>query len=116
MSLPSSVRVRYEELRLRDHSEILANYISVGDPFEHPIRLIKVSNFTDSNLIISFDGITDHDVVGANSYSLYDYGSNRSDQGGYLEMSIGDRFMIKAEDALPNQGKVYVTAFYVSQA
>lgn len=115
MNLPNSVRIRYEDLRSLGWAAIGANYVAIGTALENPIRILKISNFTDVNLLVSFNGVDDKDIVSANSYSLYDYGSNKSLGGGYLELPAGDRLYVKAEDLLPSRGNIYVTVMYVSQ-
>ena len=114
MSQANSVRVRYDALRSLDWTLITANYVGVGPAFVYPIRIMKITNSTDAVLLISFDGLDDKDITPGNTYTIYDYGSNRADTGGLLEVSAGDRFYVKAEGALPSLGKVYVTIIYAS--
>lgn len=115
MNLPNAVRVRYEQLRSLDWTLITANYVAVGTALENPVRVLKITNLTDTNLLISINGLTDHDVVPANGFCLYDYGANKSDQGGFLELPAVDRIYVKQEAAPPTFGLVYVTVIYVSQ-
>lgn len=110
----SAIRLRFEPLRSLAFGSITGTYAGVGTPFVHPIRLLKVTNLTDENIIVSFDGITDHDVVAANGFFLYDYASNKADQAGVLEQSVGTRLYIKAESALPTLGNLYVTVQYAA--
>lgn len=114
-NLLSSIRIRYEPLRSLGFAAISGAYAGVGAPFANPIRLLKVTNLTDENIIVSFDGITDHDVVAANGFFLYDYASNKSDQAGVLEQPVGTRLYVKAEAALPTEGNLYVTVQYAAQ-
>lgn len=114
-NLVSSVRVRYEPLRSLAFGGISGAYAGVGLPFENPVRILKVSNFTDSNILVSLNGIDDHDVVSANGFFLYDYSSNKSATAGLLEQPQGDRIYIKSEGAVPTEGNVYVTVVYASQ-
>lgn len=115
MNLVSSIRVRYEELRVLDFASIGAAYVAVGAAFSNPVRILKVTNFTDANLIISFNGIDDHDVVAANGFYLYDFGSNKSTAGGLMEQPAGERLYVREETLSPSSGNVYVTIVYASQ-
>lgn len=115
MNLPNAVRVRYDNLRSLDWSLVGVNYAAIGTPFSHPLRLLKLSNGTDANMLISLNGLDDVDVLYANSYCLYDFSSNKATQGGYLELAAGERIYIKAEDNLPGAGVIYVTCLYASQ-
>ncbi len=116
-NLASSIRVRYEPLRSVLFSGISGIYAGVGLPFENPVRILKVTNFTDVNVLVSLNGIDDHDIVASNGFFLYDYSSNKALAGGLLEQPQGDRIYIKAQDSgnLPTIGTVYVTVVYASQ-
>jgi hypothetical protein len=114
-NLVSSVRVRYEPLRSVAFSDITANYEAVGLPFANPVRILKVTNLTEEDVLVSLNGIDDHDVVAANGFFLYDYSSNRSNAAGLLEQPQGDRIYVKAESTLPTTGNLYVTIIYASQ-
>lgn len=115
MNLPNSVRVGYEDLRELDWTAVTANFVGVGAAVSNPIRMIKFANNTDALLLMSFDGLTAVDVFPKNTFFILDYGSNRADQGGYLELPAGSRFYVKAEAALPTYGKFYITVMYASQ-
>lgn len=114
-NVTSSVRVRYEPLRSLAFGSITSSYVGVGLPFSNPIRLIKFTNETDASVLVSLDGINNHDVVAGNGFALYDYGSNKADAAGLLEQPQGDRIYVKAESALPTEGTFYVTVVYASQ-
>lgn len=114
-NLVSSIRVRYEPLRSIDFSDITTDYVGVGLPFENPVRILKVTNLCDKNMLVSINGLDDHDVVAANGFFLYDYSSNKANAAGLLEQPQGDRIYVKAEDALPTTGILYVTVVYASQ-
>ena len=114
-NLVSSIRVRYEPLRSILFSSISAIYASVGLPFANPVRILKVTNLTDKPILVSLNGIDDHDIVPANGFFLYDYASNKANAAGLLEQPQGDRIYVKAESSLPTLGSLYVTIVYASQ-
>ena len=114
-NLISSIRVRYEPLRSLAFGGITSVYAPVGLPFNNPVRILKVSNLTDENILVSLNGVDNHDIVPANAFFLYDYSSNKSDAAGLLEQPQGDQIYVKAETILPVTGNVYVTVVYASQ-
>ena len=116
MSVLSAMRIRYEALRSLDFSGITATFATVGAAFSNPVRILKVTNLTDADLIVSFDGINDADIVATNGFYLYDYGSNRSDMAGNAEQSVGDRVYVRSASSDPTMGTVYVTVIYLAQA
>jgi hypothetical protein len=114
-NLVSSIRVRYEPLRSVVYSTVSASYEPVGLPFANPVRILKVTNLTNQNVLISLNGIDDHDIVAAGGFFLYDYSSNKANAAGLLEQPQGDRIYVKAPSTLPTVGNVYVTVVYASQ-
>lgn len=115
-NLVSSIRVRYEPLRSVGFGSITSMYESVGLPFANPVRILKVTNLTDKNILVSLNGLDDHDIVSANGFFLYDYSSNKANVAGLLEQPQGDRIYIKSETvSLPTLGNLYVTVVYASQ-
>lgn len=114
-NLASSVRVRYEPLRSINFSSISSSYDGVGLPFANPVRILKVTNLTNQNILVSLNGVDDHDIVTSNGFFLYDYASNKSEVAGLLEQPQGDRIYVKAENTLPTLGNLYVTVVYASQ-
>lgn len=113
--LQSSQRVRYEPLRSLAFSSMAVTYNPVGTAFVNPVRIMKVYNTTDQDLAVSFDGITDEDVVTAGGFYLYDFCSNNSAQGGILEQPAGQIFYIRYFTGLaPSEGHVYVTIIYAA--
>lgn len=114
MSLYSlAVRWRPEPLRSLAFGSVGASYTALGNPLEDPIINYKISNFTDANIIVSFDGVTDHDVVAANGFVLYDVQANHG-KGLALALTEGAQVYVKRESGAPTTGNVYLTVFYAA--
>lgn len=114
MSLYSlAIRWRPEELRSLAFGSVGASYAAIGSPLENPALNYKISNLTDANILVSFDGLTNHDVVAANGFVLYDVQSNHG-KGAALALRKGSQVYIKRESAAPTTGNVYLTVFYGS--
>ena len=107
----TSVRIRYENLRTLAFGAISGTYAGVGAAFANPVRILKITNTTDGDLTISFDGVNDKDIVPASSSWIHDYGSNKAETGGQLDQAIGERVYVKGTASL---GSVYVTVIYAS--
>ena len=118
----SAQKVRYEPLRSVTGAQIAASvvgptpqYLAVGTGFANPVRILKVVNNTDADLIISFDGVTDMDMAPAASIYIYDYCSDKSDQAGNLEHAQGTILYVKYTGTAPTNGKsFYVIVIYAS--
>jgi hypothetical protein len=113
MSVPSSSRVRFEEVRFVYWDDILGVYSIVGALFAHPMRMIKIINSTNVGIFISYDGVTDQDIIASNSTDIYNFCSNRSSVSGILEMPLGAGFFVRFDDA-PTEGFVAAICLYAS--
>jgi hypothetical protein len=112
----SSARIRFEDLRTLGFLGIGNNYAGVGLPFANPVRCLKLTNTTDADLFVSFNGIDHKDILPLKSFCLYDFGTNQSAAAGLLEQSAGDRVYVKQATATAaSLGSVYVTVIYASQ-
>ena len=114
MASPNNVRVSFDTLRSLAYTGISASYAAIGTAFTHPARMIKIANNTNGDLIISFDGVNNHDFVPSNGFVLYDFCSNMAEQGGYFMQPTGTIVSVKQSTA-PSSGSVYVTVVYASQ-
>lgn len=110
----TSVKIRYENLRSIAFGGISGVYAGVGAAFANPVRLLKITNVTDADIIISFDGVNDKDIVASNTAWIHDYGSNKADTGGALDQSQGERVYVRQASAAPTVGSVYVTVIYAA--
>lgn len=108
-----AVRWRPEELRSLAFGSVGASYTALGSAMENPIVNYKISNGTDANIIISFDGVTNHDFVAANGFTLYDVQANHG-KGLAFALTKGAMVYVKRESAAPTSGSVYLTAFYAA--
>lgn len=115
MSSTNSVIVRWEDLRSLAFGGISGTYAAVGTPFQNPVRMLKVTNLTDADLIISFNGVDDKDIVAASSAWIYDFASNKAEPGGCLEQPAYERIYVKQATGAPTQKSVYVTVIYASE-
>jgi len=109
-----SVRIRYEPLRTLAFGGISGTYAGVGIAFANPVRMLKITNTTDANLLISFDGVNDRDIIPAGTIEVLDYGSNSASPVGQLDQSVGDRVYVKQSGGAATSGSVYVTVIYAS--
>jgi hypothetical protein len=112
--LASALRVKFEEVRYLAFGFIGLNYVATGAPFANPVRMLKVTNLTNADLLISFNGIDDHDVIAARSAFIYDYGSNKIIPAGILEQPAGGIIYVKEYSSPAISGGVFVTVIYAS--
>ncbi len=75
--------------------------------------MFKITNNTDGDMLISFDGTTDNLFVPGYGFTLYDLSTNApniQDSDSFV-MQIGTQFYIKYNTA-PTTGDVWVEGLY----
>ena len=87
-------RARPDALRSVDSATFAGAYVVIGGPLTRPVRLIKFVNNSNQLVTISWDGVHDHDILPAGSFTLYDLTSNEvKDDGWYV--AVGTQFYVK---------------------
>ena len=103
--------VQFEELRSLGFASISGSYAAVGTPFEHPVRLICITNNTDGEMLFSTDASTDMLFIAAGSFKLFDLNTNRLHIDQYFALAAGTQFYVKQNTA-PTEGDVYIEVLY----
>ena len=97
-----------EALRSRDTATLNGTYQTLGAALTKPIRIVKFVNNSNTSVTVSWDGVSDHDILPAASFFLYDVTTNKSNaqgsQGQYIKK--GTQFYIKGGAGV---GSVYLT-------
>jgi len=103
---------RVDALRSIQFGSITSSYQPLGTALGHQWRIWKITNSTNGDMLISFDGTNDNLFVPANSFILYDISTNADqDASSALAMSIGTQYLIKYSSA-PTSGGVYLEGIY----
>ena len=110
-----ATRGRFDTMRSLGFASIGAGFMGVGTAFAFPVKLLKIVNLTNVNLIISYDGVNNQDIVTANGGVIYDVATNKADPAGSLQLSVGDRVYVMEETIAPTSGNVYVVVVYASE-
>lgn len=104
------IRLVPDTLRTVAFGAIGANYSAVGVPFAHPMRIVSIKNLTDEDLLFSFNGVNDHEIVPAGAGIVWDFCTNRVSTAGAF-ISTGTQIYVK-QSGVPTSGAVYVSCFY----
>ena len=106
-----SVLMKAEPLRTIAFGSIGGSYAAVGTPFEHPSHIIHIQNNTDQEILISFDGVDDHEFLAEGSFVLLDISANMTRSEGFF-FPKGMTVYVKEANAGPSIGNVYVSTYY----
>ena|SRR5271165_6069503 len=105
-------RVQFNPLGTVAFGSITASYVAFGSPMPNPAHLIRFNNSTNTDILISADGTTDHLRIAANSFALFDFTSNRVNDVGYF-VAEGVQFYIKYVSA-PGSGSAWIEVITAS--
>ena len=86
---------------------ISGTYAAIGTPFGNHIRLLGITNTTDQEIYITFDGIGDNLRMARNSFKDYDISTNKIQDDG-LFLASGTQIYIKEVSASVTEGDVWV--------
>ena len=105
-----------EAVRSLAYTGISGTYAKVGTPSSNPSRQILITNNTNAAIMVSLDGVTDNFPLLAGAAFIDDICSNKTEQGGSLQLKQGTQFWVKQLVGAPSSGSVYVTYFYGANA
>ena len=103
--MPAGNIVDFMPRRSRAGSTFDNTYQTLGNPISDPAVMIKIVNNTNQDLDISTDGTTDHDFVPANSFTLYDFRTNKGEENDFM-LPKGKQIYVKG--AAVGTGNVYL--------
>ena len=108
-----AIRLVPDILRSVAFGSLSAVYIGIGTAMTKPIRMIILQNFTNLNVMFSFDGIHDTLPLLASGYLVLDITSNKTIPQGYF-LAQGTRIYVKNLNPadVATTGAVYLTTFY----
>lgn len=110
----NSIRVAFDPLRSVAAAGISGTYALIGAVFANPVRQLIIHNTTNANVIISYNGITDHSFLATGTSRVMDYCSNTSTQSGVFVQPAQQGVYVRDESAATSSGNVYVEVVYAS--
>lgn len=108
MSNHKSVKAKFEELRVFDSSTLTGGYDLFGSPLEFPARIVKFQNDSDEDVLISTDGIVDHDFLSQGDRCVFDLTANNNNTEGCF-FPAGTQFYL---NGTAGTGNIYLTVIY----
>lgn len=98
-------RAGFEPLREVAFGAIGSSYAAVGPAATGHIRLLNMVSSANTDVYVSFDGVTDHIRLYAGSFQLFDFTTNKVRDDG-LFLPVGTVFYVKYASA-PSSGSVW---------
>ena len=78
------LQVNFDAVRSIDSATFTGAYQAVGVPLTTPLRMLKFINDSSVIVTVSLDGVTDHDILPANSFVIYDFTANEMRDDGFF--------------------------------
>ena len=104
-----STAIAYNTRQSVDSSTFSGSYLPIGSPISNSARIVKIINNSGVDVDISTDGVTNHDFIPKNGFTLYDLGTNRGNDSPCLNFSTGTQFYAKGS---ASTGLVYMISLY----
>lgn len=90
---------------------LTTSYKSINsDGFYYPCGLIRIINDSNKNILVSYDGATDHDYVQDGAVLQLPFQSNLALNSGIAQMKKGTVVYIKSDAA--GTGLIYLVGYY----
>ena len=103
-----SQTIKYAPFSYIDSASFTGDYMPLGNPTLKGSRIFKIVNLSNVDVYISTDGITDHDIVPADTSIVYYIGTNKS--SGVPSLELPPTQFFAAGEA--GEGLVYVVTLY----
>ena len=105
-----ATRINVEPVRSRGFATIAAGFLSVGDPLTNPTNMLVYVNNTDVVLMVSWNGVDDHQPILPGGF-VQDVTTNRVSDGGFY-IPEHTQFYVRHLDDAPSSGSFYITNYY----
>lgn len=103
-----TTRITWEPLRSVNSASLTGVYVPVGTPLINPSYIFKMVNNSSVLVTVSFDGVTDYDVLPPDSFFLYDETKNAGQSFPFLP--AGTQIFV---NGVAGTGLIYVVTQYL---
>lgn len=104
-------RATFDAVREAAFGSVAAGYTAMGSTISDNVRIIMIYNTTDTDIYISFDGVTNHLRIPSGGGETYDFTANKVRDDG-LFLPIGTIIYQKRTGGAPTSGNIWVQVTY----
>lgn len=94
-------------------SSLTASYQPLNTGLPAACFMIRINNATSTAVTLSFDGVNDHEVIGAGAVELLNFQTNAQPTAWTALLASGQIIYAKAT---AGTGTLYISGYYVAQA
>lgn len=105
-------RVQFNPIGTVAFGSITGSYTAFGPPMPGHVRLLRLSNSTNQDILVSADGTTNHLRVSAGGFILFDFVANEVQNDGFF-VTEKTQFYLKYVSA-PSSGAAWIEVITAS--
>jgi len=90
---------------------IAAGYLAIGAAFAQPMRILKFKNYSNQDILLSYDGVNDHEFMPAETGDVIDFSSNEVSSESPM-VSKGTVIYIKHNGVAPTTGGFALSGYF----
>lgn len=106
-------RALFEQIRVLASGGTSASYAEVGGPLLNPCKMLIINNQMDGDLMMSFDGVTDHLYIQAGQGMVLDFSSDKEGPSEKFSLSEGTTIWVRQFGLVdPTTGDIFVSVVY----
>ena len=106
-------RALFEQIRALADGGVSGTYAAVGGPLLNPCKMLIINNQMNGDLMLSFDGVTDHLYIQAGQAMVLDFSSDK--EGPSMKMSLGEGTTVWVREfglLNPSAGDIFISVVY----
>jgi hypothetical protein len=92
-----------------DGSTISVTYSPLGGPLPEEARILKIVNVSNQDVTVSWDGVHDHDYIPSDSFTIYDFTTNKSRDTQISVAQKGTQLYVKGPTST---GFIFLVTFF----
>lgn len=104
------IRLYPDALRIIDSSTFTGSYQAVGGPLDYAARVVKFTNQSMVDVLISWDGVTPNEVVTSGGFFLLDVSANR-ETANQCAIAAQTQFYVNGS---ASTGLFYISVYYAT--
>lgn len=112
MTYYKGTKLKFEEARSVAYTGVGASYAALGDPLANEGSVLIINNSVDKDVLISFDGATDHLYLSAAETMIINIESNHSGSGQLALPKMTQIYQKRGPGGAGGSGNLFVMVGY----
>ena len=106
-------RALFEQIRVLADAGVSSVYAEIGSPLANACKMLIINNQMNGDLMLSFDGITDHLYIQAGQAMVLDFASDKEGPSEKFALSADTTIWARSFGLVdPTMGDIFVSVVY----